>query len=287
MSLLEEEPSETLTTELLAPVREVAAETNAAADRLFTVLGVHLTDLAKSEAIDLMTRIVAQPHRPRAIYIVNAHTLNLAAENEEYRWALNSAFRVFGDGTGVRWAARWQGRRLRDNLVGTDLVPEFFAATAGRGYRYFLLGADADSIARAAATAHARFPGWELAGFHHGYVNDSAAASRDAVEKINDSRADLLLVGMGNPLQELWIHRHLSQLRVPLSIGVGGLFDHWAGNIQRAPRWVRWLGHEWFQLMLQQPHKWRRYLLGNPKYLFRVWQEQRGRDIGELVPGGR
>jgi N-acetylglucosaminyldiphosphoundecaprenol N-acetyl-beta-D-mannosaminyltransferase len=80
----------------------------------------------------------------------------------------------------------------------------------------------------------------------------------------------LLLVGMGNPLQEQWIDRNLTRLHVPLCMGTGGLFDHWAGNIKRAPRWVRRLGCEWLQLLLQQPHKWRRYLLGNPAFLYRM-----------------
>src|SRR5690606_24428114 len=122
---------------------------------------------------------------------------------------------------------------------------------------------------RAAATARVRFPGWIQAGCHHGYVQqpDEAAA---AIAQINAAAPDVLLVGMGNPLQERWIHDHLDELRVPVAIGVGGLFDHWAGNLRRAPTWVRALGYEWVQLLLQQPHKWRRYLLGNPKFLYRM-----------------
>lgn len=86
---------------------------------------------------------------------------------------------------------------------------------------------------------HARgmYPGWELAGFHHGYLSQDAVAA--AIERINAARAHLLLVGMGNPLQELWIDRYRDRLQVPVSIGVGGLFDHWGGNLKRAPRWVR------------------------------------------------
>ena len=77
---------------------------------------------------------------------------------------------------------------------------------------------------------------------------------------------------MGNPLQEQWIHDHRAALRVPVSIGVGGLFDHWGGNLRRAPLWVRRLGFEWLQILLQQPgRKWRRYLLGNPKFLARAF----------------
>jgi N-acetylglucosaminyldiphosphoundecaprenol N-acetyl-beta-D-mannosaminyltransferase len=75
---------------------------------------------------------------------------------------------------------------------------------------------------------------------------------------------------MGNPLQEQWIDRFGHRIHVPVSIGVGGLFDHWGNNLKRAPVWVRRNGLEWVQLLLQQPHKWRRYLVGNPKFLFRM-----------------
>ena len=274
-------------TALSPEVEQILDDESFESGRVLSILGVPVTDMSKAQAMRLMEQVICQgSERTRAIYIVNAHTLNLAAEDEHYRWMLNNAFRVFGDGTGVRWAARAQGVRLQDNLVGTDLIPEFFAATANRGYRYFLLGSTEETIARAARVAEERFPGWDLAGCHHGYVQDNGAA-KVAIDEINASGADLLLVGMGNPLQENWIHRHLRELHVPLAIGVGGLFDHWAGNIQRAPRWVRKLGYEWLQLLLQQPHKWRRYLLGNPKFVYRMLRDARraGRqaDVGRIT----
>jgi len=92
---------------------------------------------------------------------------------------------------------------------------------------------------------------------------------------INRAAPDMLLVAMGNPLQERWLHAHLPALRVPVSVGVGGLFDHWAGNLRRAPVWVRRLGIEWVQILLHQPHKWRRYVLGNPKFIVRAVREAR------------
>jgi N-acetylglucosaminyldiphosphoundecaprenol N-acetyl-beta-D-mannosaminyltransferase len=96
---------------------------------------------------------------------------------------LNGADYVFGDGTGVRWAARYiHGIRLRDNVNGTDLVPRIFAETAGRGFKYYLLGATPDAITRAAQRAQELFPGWQLAGFRHGYFDlDEEASLVDAI----------------------------------------------------------------------------------------------------------
>ncbi len=225
--------------------------------------------MSKRDAIAHIDRLLTQRDgRTHSIYIVNAHTLNLATDDSTFRDVLNSAGTVFGDGTGVRRAGRQRGIRLRDNLVGTDLVPELFAATAGQGRRYYLVGADPDTIRRAAPTRTSDSPAGPWPATITGYIN--AAQTAAVVQRVNASGADVLLVGMGNPLQERWIHRHEHALRVSVCIGVGGLFDHLAGNIRRAPRWVRWLGCEWVQLLLQQPKKWRRYLIGNPRFLLRI-----------------
>jgi N-acetylglucosaminyldiphosphoundecaprenol N-acetyl-beta-D-mannosaminyltransferase len=233
------------------------------------IFGIRISNLSMPEAIDMIEGLFRQEGGPaHAIYIVNAHTLNLATDHPAYHAVLTSAHRVLGDGTGVRWAARQRKVEMKDNLVGTNLVPELFTATANRGYRYFLLGADSDTIARAAQHISTAFPGWELAGYRHGYLNHEETSK--VISHINAHRPHLLLVGMGNPKQEEWIHLHRDELQVPVAIGVGGLFDHWAGNLSRAPAWVRDLGYEWLQLLIQQPHKWRRYILGNPKFLYNM-----------------
>lgn len=237
--------------------------------RTISLLGVRVTDTTKREAMALMEAWVhAADGRARAAFIVNAHTLNLACEDAAYRAVLNAADVVFADGTGVRLAASLRGVQLADNLVGTDLLPLFFKTRLERGYRYFFLGGTPGTDARAAARVRNDFPGIQVVGHHHGFFSDGAAPA--VISMINAAAPDMLLVAMGNPLQERWIHAHRPALRVPVCIGVGGLINHWAGDLQRAPQWVRELGMEWGQILLQQPHKWRRYLLGNPKFVFRA-----------------
>jgi N-acetylglucosaminyldiphosphoundecaprenol N-acetyl-beta-D-mannosaminyltransferase len=230
-----------------------------------SIFGVKFTNASKHEAFRLMEQLIQQSTSAQ-IFLPNAHTLNLAVKDPAYHATLNQATYVFGDGTGVRIAARLRGTQMKSNLVGTDLIPEFFQATANRGYRYFLLGADAQTIKRAADYAEQQFPGWELAGFHHGYLN-TPERFETAIAQIKAAKPHILLVGMGNPLQEKWIEAN-QFLDIPIQIGVGGLFDHWGGNLQRAPRWVRYLGAEWLQILFQQPQKWRRYLIGNFAFLW-------------------
>jgi N-acetylglucosaminyldiphosphoundecaprenol N-acetyl-beta-D-mannosaminyltransferase len=95
------------------------------------------------------------------------------------------------------------------------------------------------------------------------------------IDAINAAQPELLLVGMGNPRQESWIAANRGRLRVPLVMGVGGLFDYWAGDLDRAPGWMRRLGVEWVHLLARQPRKARRYLLGNPLFLGRVLAARR------------
>ncbi len=236
---------------------------------MLSILGVRICDTRRTTAIELLSAALAgSPARPRLVYFVNAHTLNLAAADPQYRRVLNGADYVFGDGTGVRWAARLQGVCIRDNLCGTDLIPQLLAANADRGCRMFLLGGNEGLIDSAARRAAELFPGWRIAGRHHGYLD--AAGSRDAVAAINAAEPHLLLVGMGNPRQERWLAEFRQRLRVPLCAAVGGLFHYWAGDLRRAPRWLRRLGAEWLGILFQQPSKAQRYLLGNPLFLWRI-----------------
>ena len=246
--------------------------------RVVEILGVRIANLHTIEAVAHMQKLIwAASPCARALYIVNAHTLNLACDDPSFRDVLNGADVVFGDGTGVRWAARWQGKKMIDNLVGTDLMPFFFVNTMERRYRYFLVGAQPDVVARAADFLTTQFPGMNVVGHQHGHYD--RASQDEVLAKINAAEPDVLMVGMGNPIQERWIHDNRARLtRVKLAIGVGGLFDHWGGVLTRAPRWVRRNGFEWVQLMLQQPHKWRRYLVGNPRFLMRVAQDLQRRD---------
>lgn len=229
------------------------------------VFGVKVENLDVPAALARLDAALASPGA-ETLYFVNAHTLNLAAADAGYREVLNGADHVFGDGTGVRWAARTRGHRLLANLNGTDLVPALLRARPGT--KVFLLGNTAERIGLAAAGFERLFPQTRLVGFHHGYIHDGSGAA--VIEAINRSGAELLLVGMGNPLQERWIDAHKSRLEPRLAVAIGGLMEYWAGGLDRAPAWMRRAGIEWVHILRRHPHKAGRYLLGNPLFLLRL-----------------
>jgi N-acetylglucosaminyldiphosphoundecaprenol N-acetyl-beta-D-mannosaminyltransferase len=252
------------------------ARTHEAGRRTVRVLGVDVTNDSEDEALARLSAMV-EGRGCHLVFFVNAHTLNLAAGDAEYRRVLNAADLVYGDGTGVRWAARARSIELKANLNGTDLTPRLFDQLSGRGHTYFILGTPEDRVPHVAEGARQRFPGWTLAGYHHGFIHEPAATRR-VIEQINRCRPDVLLVGMGNPLQETWLHVHRDQLDVRLGLAIGGLLDYWAGNLRRAPKVMRSAGVEWMYILAQQPWKLRRYAVGNPLFIARLlaW---RGRDL--------
>ena len=239
------------------------------------VLGVRILDVTRPQALQQIARLIESPRtEPCCIYFVNAHTLNIAYRNHDYRELLNTGRYVFGDGSGIRMACRMlHGITLQDNVNGSDLMPELLSSSLNSKPRYYLLGATDSAIEKAATHVRKAYPDWELCGYHHGYLHEELSSR--VVESINKLEPDLLLVGMGNPMQEQWIARWSSDLKVKVCIGVGGLLRYWSGDITRAPEWMRNIGIEWIHLMLAQPRKTARYMIGNPAFLSRVLAQSR------------
>jgi exopolysaccharide biosynthesis WecB/TagA/CpsF family protein len=238
------------------------------------LLGVRFDLLSREQVLEALEAVFGR-NEARKVYIVNAHTLNLAWGDPSFRRILNDADLLLNDGSGVGLAARLQGRRFPANLVGTDLIPQICARAASRGRGVFLLGGRAGVPEKAATRLQERVPGLEIRGFRHGYFSKSE--TEDVICQINGSQASIILVAFGNPLQETWIHDNAPRLRCDLCIGVGGLFDHLAGRLRRAPRWMRRAGIEWIHILMNQPHKWRRYVLGNPLFVIRAMRDRLGK----------
>lgn len=242
--------------------------------RTVHMLGISIDNITMDEAL---TQLISHgDEAPLRAAFVNPDCLNLAYENEDYRAAVRSSDLVMGDGIGLQLAGRMLKTPLAANVNGTDMFPRLCARAAAEGLSLFLLGAR-PGVARAAAkTMMERVPGLRIAGWRDGYFDE--AEELEVIQTINRSGADILLVGFGAPRQELWLEKHVRRLLVPVRIGVGGLFDFYSGRIPRAPMALRELGLEWVWRLIQEPQRmWRRYLVGNPLFLWRILrQQQRG-----------
>jgi N-acetylglucosaminyldiphosphoundecaprenol N-acetyl-beta-D-mannosaminyltransferase len=239
--------------------------------------GIDIANTSMQEALDW---IVRRTHLMESsqICFVNPDCLNIAYSNLEYLNLLRRADRVLPDGIGIHLAGRMKGTPMLENVNGTDLFPRLCERAADERLALYLLGARPSVAAAAAEAMRAKHLHLEIAGTHHGYFDSRQTSA--IVNDINTSGAHILLVAMGAPRQDLWLAAHREELRTPILMGVGGLFDFYSGNIRRAPMWMREIGLEWVWRLLQEPGRmWRRYLIGNPLFLYRVWKESNRNEL--------
>jgi len=229
------------------------------------LLGVKIDALRLGQLLDLVLSAATQRRALRVMY-VNVHCMNVSARDAGYRQILNEADIVYCDGTGVRLGARIAGRPLPERMTGADWIHRLCALCVDHELSLFLFGSTDEIIDEASIRLKDEHFGLEIAGTASGY------ATRDSlVGEMNRSGADILLVGMGTPTQEKWISEHAAELEIPVVWAVGALFDFVSGRLPRGPRWMTDHGLEWVSRLLVEPRKlWRRYLIGNPLFLWRV-----------------
>jgi N-acetylglucosaminyldiphosphoundecaprenol N-acetyl-beta-D-mannosaminyltransferase len=247
---------------------------------VLSFFGVDVVNTTMDEAVEWIVDRAADGNAAMLAF-VNPDCLNVAFGHNAYRAVLRACDRVLPDGIGIHIGCRLLGTALKANVNGTDLFPRLCERLAGSSHALYLLGARPGVAAAAAAAMQARVPGLRIAGARDGYFTPEEEPA--VIDAINASGADILLVAFGVPRQELWLATHAQRLRPRVRMGVGGLFDFYSGRIPRAPMWMREIGLEWVWRLLQEPRRmWRRYVIGNPLFLWRVWREASGR--GNVPP---
>lgn len=230
------------------------------------VLGVRVDKVTIEQALRLMERFVAEGH-PHQIVTLNPEFVMEAQRNPEFRVTLEEADLALPDGVGLLWAARLLGQPLPERVTGSDSVPLIAELSARQGYRLYLLGAAPGVAERAAEVLRRNYPGVKIVGTYAG--SPDPAEEEEIIARVRAASPDFLFVAYGAPRQDVWIHRNLHRLGVPVCMGVGGTLDFIAGVAVRAPRWMRKLGLEWLHRLLRQPWRWRR-MLALPKFTYLV-----------------
>lgn len=232
------------------------------------ILGVKINNLTMPEAIDWIVR-AAEGDQPQRLCFVNADCMNLTFRNRTYAQSLLNADQVLADGIGLKVAGKILKKPIIQNVNGTDLFPRLCDRVSGTGHSFFLLGGGEGVAKGVAEWVERNHPEAKIAGIQHGFFKPEELP--EVREKIKTSGATILLVAFGAPKQDLWIQEQLEDLGPKVAMGVGGLFDFYSDRIPRAPQWMRELGLEWLFRLIQEPGRmWKRYLVGNAVFLFRV-----------------
>lgn len=260
-----------------------------------SMLGVPVCPCSADETIGYVIQCVHNPHRlpnrlqgdqcsmdgQLTISYANVHTLNVAYQDAEYRRILESADLVYCDGGGVVLGARLLGGYLPGRMTGADWIYPLARTCAEEGVSLYFLGSKTGVAEMAARRLQSLYPDLAIVGIHEGYIASSVEKSLRVIAGINQAAPDILLVGMGTPLQEKWIATYRQRIQVPVCWAVGALFDFVAGVVPRAPRWMLDHGMEWlFRLMIEPRRLGQRYMVGNPLFIYRILR-QRASDNGD------
>ncbi len=235
--------------------------------RRYRVGPVVVDAIRRSELVDALVAASSGGEGRSAAY-VNAHVFELLHSDRELAAATETMDMVFCDGVGALLGFRALGAVVPERMTPPDFIDEVLRDLRDRGGTVFLLGDETDVVARMSEVLEDRWPGI-VAGVHHGFFPPSDLGSVAA--RIASSRANLVLVAMGSPRQELTI---VALRRAGLGatlLAVGGLFRWYSGVETRGPRWATDHGFEWlFRLLVQPRRTARRYLFGLPRFGLRV-----------------
>lgn len=230
------------------------------------ILGITIHKLTTVQTLALLEQYVGEG-TPHQVVTLNPEFVMEAQRNPRFRVVLDEADLTLADGHGLLWAARMLGDRLPERVTGSDTVPLIAELAGRRGYRLYFLGAAPGVAEKAAQVLQSHYPGLQIVGT---FAGSPAPEEEEAiVARIRAAGPDFLFVAYGAPRQDIWIHRNLARLGVPVCMGVGGTLDFIAGIVPRAPVWMRQHGLEWLYRLICQPWRWRR-MLALPRFVLRI-----------------
>ena len=236
------------------------------------ILNTVIDNLSMDETLEIIDkRILSQQNLHHVV--VNAGKIVAMQEDPQLMQSVNQADLINADGQAVVWASKLLGKPLKERVAGIDLMSNLVELAHKKEYKIFFLGAKEEVVKKVVQTYTAQYTENIIAGYRNGYF--STEDEKDIANEIAASGAQILFVAISSPTKENFLYTHKETLsKVFFVMGVGGSFDVVAGLVKRAPKWMQNLGLEWLYRLLQEPQRmWKRYLLGNTKFVLLVIKE--------------
>jgi exopolysaccharide biosynthesis WecB/TagA/CpsF family protein len=235
------------------------------------VLGVMVSAVDYNYATDRVIA-AAQAREPLTLTALAVHGVMTGVADPEHNARLNAFDLVTPDGQPVRLALGvLHGIKLADRVYGPTLTLRVLERCAAEGLPVYLYGSTDDTLARLQTELHRMFPALVIAGSEPSkFRTASDGEDKEIADRIAASGARVVMVGLGCPRQEVFVHSMRSLLPMP-QLAVGAAFDYHAGLLRKPPAWMQKYSLEWlWRLGLEPARLWRRYLILNPAYLMRL-----------------
>lgn len=230
------------------------------------ILGTDILVTNMQKTVTLMENALEEL-RGKYICVGNVHTTVMAHDDAHYHKVQKEAAFVLPDGKPLSVYSRKHGYEGAERVTGPDLMLELFARD--NGFKHYFYGSSEETLTLLREKLMEKYPHLQIAGMVSPPFRTLSVEEDDwEIQKINDSGADIIWVGLGAPKQENWMYDHKDKV-CGVMVGVGAGFDYHAGNIKRAPAWMQKLSLEWLYRLMQDPKRlFKRYLITNTRYLW-------------------
>lgn len=233
------------------------------------ILGVLVDQVDITTALERINDFVDSKEN-KLIVTPNAEMIMQAQSDERLQKIINAADLALPDGAGVVIASQILAQAIPERIAGVDVVQKLFAGGVKKGHSFYFLGGAPGIAQQAKERVLASYNNLKIS-VHHGYL--TRELEDQVINDIMKKSPDILLVGMGVPLQEKWLAKYLDGFSGLVGMGVGGTFDILAGTKQRAPKWMQQFYLEWLYRVLQEPQRISR-IIQLPKFMQQVLQQK-------------
>ncbi|RKN87028.1 WecB/TagA/CpsF family glycosyltransferase [Paenibacillus ginsengarvi] len=224
------------------------------------VMGIPFPKITLDRTVELLSQVIEQK-RPELFHVitVNPEITMACQKDESLRSIVDEAGLITADGIGIVMVSRIRGGGIPERVTGYDTLLRLLHNGNEKGWSFYFLGADAATNEKCCDVISVKYPNVNIAGRHHGYFTPDNEGA--IVEEIAGLKPDVLVVALGAPYAERWIHQYKGRLGAKIAIGVGGSLDVIAGKVKETPDVWKRLNIEWLYRLLRQPSRWRRQLV--------------------------
>jgi len=235
-------------------------------------IGIPLDNLSMSETLNRIENAIFHNNQIHHC-VINAGKVVEMQSDKKLKESVISSDIINADGMGVVWGARLLGHEIKERVAGIDLMDNLVRLSHDKKYKCFFLGAKDQVVKKIVDHYSKKYSNKIISGYRNGYFDSHE--EKMIIDQIIKSKANLLFVAMTSPKKEIFINKYKDELKsVNLIMGVGGSFDVISGEVKRAPLFMQKIGLEWFFRFIQEPRRmWRRYLIGNLKFIIIVLRE--------------
>ena len=232
------------------------------------IMGVNLAAIHMPWLIDFTKKHIKELSG-NYLCVSNVHTTVMSYDDPAYCAVQNGGIMAIPDGGPLSSVGRKRGFSQMERTTGPDYLKEILKISEKEGYRHYFYGSTEETLEKLQKHLQEEYPGVVVAGMYSPPFRAlSEDEDRQIIEKINETTADFVWIGLGAPKQEYWMANHQGTVK-GFMVGVGAAFDYLAGNIERAPMWMQKANLEWLYRLMQEPKRlFKRYFYTNTKFIW-------------------